>query len=50
MGNENAAGMWMNTSQRESLRPASSTNTFVAASADSRLASAEPAEPPPTIT
>src|SRR4051794_20034575 len=42
--------MWMKTSQRQSGRPASSTSTRVEASALRRLASAQPAEPPPTIT
>ena len=42
--------MWMKTSQIESLRPASSTSTRFAGSSESRLASAQPAEPPPTIT
>ena len=50
MGNDRAAGMWMYTSKRQSRRPASSTSTEVAGSALSRLASAQPAEPPPTIT
>ena len=40
----------MKTSQGQSGRPASSTSTLVHGSADSRLASALPAEPPPTIT
>ena len=42
--------MLMNGSSRVSLRPASSTSTEVAGSAESRLASTEPAEPPPTMT
>src|SRR4051812_35800991 len=41
--------MWMKTSHFESGRPASSTSTLVVGSAESRLASAEPAEPPPTM-
>ena len=50
MGNDSAAGMWMNTSKRQSRRPASNSSTEVLASALSRLASTQPAEPPPTIT
>ena len=50
MGNDSAAGMCMYTSKRQSRRPASSTSTEVCGSALSRLASAQPAEPPPTIT
>ena len=42
--------MWMKTSQRESGRPASSTSTDVDGSAERRLASTLPAEPPPTMT
>jgi hypothetical protein len=42
--------MWMKTSHLESGRPASSTSTRVEESALSRFASAQPAEPPPTIT
>ena len=42
--------MWMNTSKRQSMRPASSTSTLLAGSADSRFASAQPADPPPTMT
>src|SRR5215218_9965422 len=42
--------MWMKTSHSESLRPASSTSTRFAGSAESRLPSALPAEPPPTMT
>src|SRR3712207_2810528 len=45
-----AAGMWTKTSQRESLRPASSTSTRLPGSALSRLARALPADPPPTMT
>ena len=41
--------MWMNGSQMKSGRPASSTSTRVVASAESRAASALPAEPPPTM-
>src|SRR5271165_5552790 len=40
----------MKTSHRQSGRPASSTSTRFAGSALSRLASALPAEPPPTMT
>ncbi len=50
MGYGSAAGMWMNGSIRKSDRPASSTRTDVPGSALSRLASAHPAEPPPTMT
>ena len=42
--------MWMNTSHDQSGRPASSTSTLLPGSAESRLASTLPAEPPPTIT
>ena len=42
--------MWMKTSHSESVRPASSTSTRLAGSSESRLASALPAEPPPTMT
>src|SRR5215207_9233508 len=42
--------MWMKTSHSESLRPASRTRTRFAGSSDSRLPSALPAEPPPTMT
>src|SRR4051794_12395716 len=42
--------MWMKTSHRLSIRPASRTSTRVDASALSRFASALPAEPPPTMT
>src|SRR4051794_23571586 len=49
MGNASAAGMWMKTSQDQSGRPASSTRTRLEPSADSRFASALPAEPPPTM-
>src|SRR5215213_118837 len=42
--------MWMNGSIRKSERPASRTSTVVPGSALSRLAIAEPAEPPPTTT
>src|SRR5262245_39929875 len=42
--------MWMNTSKGLSERPASRTSTELPGSADSRFASAQPAEPPPTIT
>jgi hypothetical protein len=42
--------MWMNTSQAKSGLPASSTMTFVEPSAVSRSASAQPADPPPTMT
>ena len=42
--------MWMNRSQMKSGRPASSTSTVVPGSTLSRLANAEPAEPPPTMT
>src|SRR3954452_12425552 len=42
--------MWMNTSQGQSERPASSTSTRTDGSSDSRLASTLPADPPPTIT
>src|SRR5947199_3340146 len=45
-----AAGMWMNGSTFQSLRPASSTSTRFEGSADRRLASAQPADPPPTMT
>src|SRR4051794_37520713 len=50
MGNGSAAGMWMKGSSLQSLLPASRTSTLVPASAESRLASAQPAEPPPTMT
>ncbi len=50
MGNGRAAGMWMNGSKMKSDRPASSTSTEVEGSALSRLAIADPAEPPPTMT
>ena len=46
----NAAGIWMNGSNLKSLRPASSTSTLTDGSALSRLASADPADPPPTMT
>ncbi len=42
--------MWMKTSHSESLRPASTMSTRVDGSSDSRFASTQPAEPPPTIT
>src|SRR4051794_2239029 len=42
--------MWMKTSKRQSRRPASTTRTRTEGSADSRLARAQPADPPPTIT
>src|SRR5262245_48495250 len=45
-----AAGMWMNGSTLKSERPASSTRTDVPGSALRRLARAQPALPPPTIT
>src|SRR5579875_1320363 len=41
--------MWMNTSHGYSGRTASSTRTRVPGSADSRLASAAPADPPPIM-
>src|SRR5262245_38948432 len=41
--------MWMNGSSRQSDRPASRTRTLVDGSAESRFASAHPAEPPPTM-
>src|SRR4029077_1816005 len=41
--------MWMKTSHFESIRPASRTSTRFDASALSRLASAHPADPPPTM-
>src|SRR3954469_24556188 len=41
--------MWMKTSHHESVRPASSTSTRFDGSAERRLASAHPAEPPPTM-
>lgn len=50
MGKVSAAGIWMKTSHRRSGRPASRTSTWLAGSAESRLASALPAEPPPTMT
>src|ERR1035437_6342213 len=50
MGKGSAAGMWMRTSHSESLRPASRTRTLLAGSAESRVANAQPAEPPPTMT
>src|SRR5687767_8338987 len=50
IGNASAAGMWMKTSHRESFRPASSTRTRFDEAVESRLASAQPADPPPTIT
>ncbi|MEH3076730.1 MAG: hypothetical protein PGN11_08600 [Quadrisphaera sp.] len=50
MGNGSAAGMCTSGSSEKSLRPASSTSTEVDGSALSRLASAQPAEPPPTMT
>src|SRR2546423_2946526 len=42
--------MWTKTSKRESGRPASRTRTRIDGSALSRLASAQPADPPPTMT
>ncbi len=50
MGNGSAAGMWMNGSIFQSEWPASRTRTLVPESAESRFASAQPAEPPPTMT
>src|SRR5680860_22772 len=41
--------MWMKTSHFQSVRPASSTSTRWSGSALSRFASAQPAEPPPTM-
>jgi hypothetical protein len=45
-----AAGMWMKMSQIQSGLPASRTSTVVFGSAESRLASTQPADPPPTMT
>src|SRR5665811_2045254 len=42
--------MLVSGSQCQSLCPASRTRTLLVGSADRRLASAEPAEPPPTMT
>src|SRR3954454_24258667 len=42
--------MWMSTAQPASVRPPSTTSPRVAGSALSRLASAHPADPPPTMT
>src|SRR5829696_7008563 len=42
--------MWMKTSHGASVRPASRTRTRFAGSAERRFASAQPAEPPPTMT
>src|SRR5256886_16010545 len=42
--------MWMKTSNRYSGRPAASTRTRLSGAALSGLASALPAEPPPTMT
>src|SRR5689334_18979266 len=42
--------MWMNAPISQSAWPASRTSTLVPGSAERRLASAQPAEPPPTIT
>ena len=42
--------MWMTTSTFQSRRPASNTRTRLEGSALRRLAIAQPAEPPPTIT
>jgi hypothetical protein len=50
IGIVSAAGMWMKMSHFQSGRPASRTSTEVDGSALRRLASALPAEPPPTIT
>src|ERR1044072_843606 len=42
--------MCRKTSKRQSGRPASRTSTRVPGSSDSRLASTQPAPPPPTMT
>src|SRR6185436_7029582 len=42
--------MCRKTSKRQSGRPASSTSTRVPGSSESRFASTQPADPPPTIT
>src|SRR4051812_11836685 len=42
--------MWRKTSKRQSGRPASRTRIRVEGSSESRFASTQPAEPPPTIT